>query len=129
MILAALYNETHHAKTDSADTARVDYGNGSYILHDRTSGVMTLHATGHGAFPPRAATGGSADVFVRGLGVQGQGDPWAIHCNPTPVCHGSALAAGSSSVFANSLALGRVGDPIDCGSFVATGAATVFVGG
>lgn len=46
VILAALYNGTNHAKGSSADTARVDYGNGSYVVHDRSSGAMTLNATG-----------------------------------------------------------------------------------
>ena len=46
VILAALYNGANHAKGSSADTARVDYGNGSHVIHDRSSGAMTLHATG-----------------------------------------------------------------------------------
>ncbi|MEG9884174.1 MAG: phage baseplate assembly protein V [Hyphomicrobiales bacterium] len=46
VILAALYNGMHHAKASSADMARVDYGNGSYVTHDRASGALTLHATG-----------------------------------------------------------------------------------
>ena len=85
--------------------------------------------TGHGAFPPRANTGGSGDVFVNGIGVHRQGDPWAVHCNPVPVCHGSALAAGSSTVYANGKQLGRIGDPVACGSASAQGSADVFAGG
>ena len=90
---------------------------------------ITDICTGHGPWPPRPATGASGDVFVAGLGAHRKGDPWAVHCAPGPVCHGGALAAGSSSVFVNGLPLGRIGDPIDCGSRVATGAATVFAGG
>jgi len=85
--------------------------------------------SGHGTFPPRPATGGSGDVFAEGLGVQRVGDAWAVHCNPVPVCHGGSLGAGSATVFANGKPLGRVGDPIDCGSSVASGASSVFAGG
>lgn len=49
--------------------------------------------TGHGAFPPRPST------------------------------------AGSATVFANGMPLGRVGDPVACGSSVAAGSPNVFAGG
>lgn len=85
--------------------------------------------TGHGDFPPRASTGGSATVFVNGLPVHRQGDAWASHCNPLGICHGSALAAGSGTVFVEGKQIGRVGDPVACGSAVATGSGDVFAGG
>lgn len=84
--------------------------------------------TGHGDFPPRASTGGSGDVFANGIAVHRQGDGWAVHCNPTPSCHGSSLASGSSTVYANGAPLGRIGDPVACGSSVAGGSGDVFAG-
>jgi uncharacterized Zn-binding protein involved in type VI secretion len=39
------------------------------------------------------------------------------------------LASGSSSVFINGKEAGRVGDPVACGSSVATGSNNVFAGG
>ena len=85
--------------------------------------------SGHGSFPPRPSTGASPDVYVNGIAVHRQGDGWAVHCNSVPVCHGSALATGSSTVFANGLQLGRIGDPVACGSSVAAGSANAFAGG
>lgn len=84
--------------------------------------------TGHGAFPPRASTSASPNVFANGIAVHRKGDSWAVHCNPVPSCHGSELASGSSTVFANSKDLGRIGDPVACGSSVATGSSNVFAG-
>lgn len=84
--------------------------------------------TGHGAWPPRASTGGSSNVFVNGIPVHRKGDSWAVHCDSTPSCHAGALADGSSTVFVNGLPVGRVGDPVDCGSAVAAGSPNVFAG-
>ncbi len=85
--------------------------------------------TGHAGFPPRPSTSASPDVFVNGIAAHRQGDSWAVHCNPTPSCHGSSLQAGSSSVFVNGKALARIGDPVACGSSVAQGSPNVFAGG
>lgn len=85
--------------------------------------------TGHGAFPPRTSTSGSPNVFVNGIAVHRQGDSWAVHCDPTLACHGGTLAAGSATVFVNGLPIGRVDDPVDCGSLVASGSGNVFAGG
>lgn len=68
-------------------------------------------------------------MFAMGLAVHRQGDSWAVHCDPKPSCHGGSLASGSGTVFANGKQLGRIGDPVDCGSAVAAGASTVFAGG
>lgn len=84
--------------------------------------------TGHGGFPPRASTSASGDVFVNGVAVHRKGDSWAVHCDSTPSCHDGKLAEGSSTVFVNGLPIGRVGDPIDCGSTVASGSDNVFAG-
>lgn len=86
--------------------------------------------SGHGCWPPRPNTEGSADVFVNGLPVHRQGDAWAAHtCPPIPETHASVLASGSSTVFANGKQVGRIGDPVACGSSVATGSENVFAGG
>ncbi|WP_102870507.1 PAAR domain-containing protein [Phaeobacter inhibens] len=85
--------------------------------------------TGHGPFPPRASTGGSGSVFINGIAGHRQGDAWAVHCDPQPVCHGGSLGTGSRTVYANGKQLGRIGDPVDCGSAVASGSGDVFAGG
>ncbi|WIY23786.1 PAAR domain-containing protein [Parasedimentitalea psychrophila] len=77
--------------------------------------------TGHGAFSPRASTGGSGNVLANGISVHRQGDGWAAHCIPGPLCHGGSLASGSGSVSANGQQLGRIGEPVDCRSSVAGG--------
>ena len=85
--------------------------------------------TGHGCFPPRESTGGSGDVFVNGIHVHRLGDGWASHCCPGSGCHGGLLDAGSGTVSANGKQLGRIGDPVSCGSSVASGSGDVFAGG
>jgi len=94
-------------------------------------GVCRLGDTcsGHGAFPPRANDSASSDVFVNGIGAHRQGDHWVTHCDPTPVCHDSTLASGSATVFVNGVQLGRIGDPVACGSTVVVGSGNVFAGG
>lgn len=85
--------------------------------------------SGHGCFPSRPNVSASPNVYVNGIPVHRQGDAWAVHCCPPPVCHDSVLASGSSTVFANGIQLGRVGDPVACGSVAASGSANVFAGG
>ncbi|WP_246099022.1 PAAR domain-containing protein [Tepidimonas thermarum] len=55
------------------------------------------------------------------------GDAWGTHCCGL-ACHASVLAKGSSSVFAEGQAVGRIGDPVACGSAVAQGSMNVFAG-
>lgn len=86
-------------------------------------------STGHGSFPPTAATAGSTDVFANGIGVVRVGDPYAPHGSPSPsVPHSRTLSAGSGSVFANGIAIGRIGDSISCGDASAAGSADVMSG-
>jgi len=86
--------------------------------------------TGHGCWPSRPSTGASPNVHANGIPVHRVGDGWAAHtCPSIPETHASALAQGSSTVFANGRRLGRIGDPVACGSAVATGSADVFAGG
>jgi uncharacterized Zn-binding protein involved in type VI secretion len=86
--------------------------------------------TGHGCWPPRPSTGASPDVHANAIPMHRVGDGWAAHtCPAIPETHASQLAAGSSTVFANGKRLGRIGDPVACGSAVATGSSNVFAGG
>lgn len=86
--------------------------------------------TGHGCWPPRPSTGASPNVFVNGIAVHRQGDAWAPHtCPSIPETHASVLAAGSSTVYVNGKQIGRIGDPVACGSSVASGSGNVFAGG
>lgn len=84
--------------------------------------------TGHGCFPPRSNAQGSPNVFCNSIPVHRQGDSWNVHCCGIP-CHGGSLAAGSSSVNSNSRQLGRISDPVSCGSAAANGSGNVFAGG
>lgn len=83
--------------------------------------------TGHGCFPSRPSNQGSPNVFVNTIPVHRESDSWSSHCCVS--CHSSVLASGSSTVFVNGLEMGRIGDPVACGSNVATGSQNVFAGG
>lgn len=84
--------------------------------------------TGHGCFPSRPNDQGSPNVFVNSIPAHRQSDHWVTHCCPPP-CHDSNLAAGSPNVFVNNLQVGRIGDPVACGSACATGSPNVFANG
>ena len=83
--------------------------------------------TGHSCYPPRPNVQASPNVFVNGKGWHRQGDAWAVHCCG-PSCHGSVLAAGSTTVFANKKPVARITDPVACGSVALTGSGDVFSG-
>lgn len=87
--------------------------------------------TGHAhCYPPRPSTGASLTVRVNGIPAHRQSDGWASHgACPVHSPHGDSLAAGSPTVRVNNLQLGRIGDPVSCGSAVATGSSTVFANG
>ena len=89
--------------------------------------------TGHECFPPRKSTSGSPNVFVNNIPAHREGDGWSVHtCSHPKVPHGShggVLASGSGTVYANGHQLGRVDDPVSCGSSVATGSENVYAGG
>jgi uncharacterized Zn-binding protein involved in type VI secretion len=76
----------------------------------------------------RRGTSAAVSVFINGIAVHRVGDAWATHCC-SPACHASVLAEGSPSVFAEGQAVGRIGDPVACGSVVAQGSPDVFAGG
>jgi len=83
--------------------------------------------TGHGCFGGRPNAAGSGDVLVNSLPAHRQTDGWNTHC--CVVCHGGSTSAGSGTVYANSLQLARIGDPVDCGSGIAAGSGDVLAGG
>lgn len=83
----------------------------------------------HCSLPVRAV--GSPNVIVSGL-------PWSCvsHINVTHLLPGSPcpahvapIGAGSSSVFVNGLAAGRIGSPIVTCTVTASGSPNVFCGG
>jgi uncharacterized Zn-binding protein involved in type VI secretion len=83
--------------------------------------------TGHGCFPPMPSITASTNVFCNGIGVVRVSDVYTGHCCG-PACHGGVLAAGSSTVFVNGRALGRIGDLVSCGDHVGQGSSNSFCG-
>lgn len=82
--------------------------------------------TGHGSFPPRNSSGGSGNVIINGCGAHRVGDSWVSHGSDSPSSsHGGSGAAGSPNVLTNSSPQCRIGDPISCGSSMATGSGNV----
>lgn len=53
-------------------------------------------------------------------------DSYPPHATPPCIPHAGLLADGSPNVFVNDLKMGRIGDPVDCGDFVAQGSGNVF---
>lgn len=84
--------------------------------------------TGHGSFPPRPNSGASGDTYINSRGAHRVGDGYIPHGSPSPSPpHGAVAAAGSPNVFTNSKAQCRIGDPVSCGSAMATGSGNVIV--
>lgn len=86
-------------------------------------------STGHSGFPARNTVQGSQNVFAEGKGIHRVGDNWVTHCNAQGVCHDGSTVSGSTTVFCNGKQVARIGDSISCGDAIATGKATVNVGG
>ncbi|MEZ4296425.1 MAG: PAAR domain-containing protein [Polyangiaceae bacterium] len=89
------------------------------------------HCTGHShAYPPRPLIEASANVSADGIRICRVEDALAVHpcaCGNCPP-HGGKVASGSASVTINTKAAARVGDPVDCGSSIATGSAGLVIG-
>lgn len=83
--------------------------------------------SGHGCWPSRPNDTASPNVYANNIPIHRQSDHWVVHCCPPP-CHDGVLAAGSPTVYINNLQCGRIGDPVSCGSTVATGSPNVFAG-
>ena len=82
--------------------------------------------TGHGCWPPRPNDQASIDVIINRRAAHRQTDHWAIHCCGD--CHDGHLQRGSQTVLINNLPAARIGDPVDCGSYVMTGSDNVIIG-
>ena len=81
-----------------------------------------MQCTGHGCWPARPSTQGTDLFDVEGTPVHLQAHTWAAHtCPSIPETHASQLAAGSSLFDVEGLQVGRVDDPVACGSTVAEG--------
>ena len=86
--------------------------------------LQGMMCTGHGCWPPRASSAGSAHFRVNGTPVHLQGHAWGAHtCPAIPETHASVLASGAARFRVNGAQVGRVGDPVACGSSVAQGVA------
>ena len=72
---------------------------------------------------------GSDDVFAENTGIVRFGDTVQIHNVPGCTPHAPGLVVGSSTVFVNNKACGRLGDTYGGGELILTGAQTVIVGG
>ncbi|MDR1514930.1 MAG: PAAR domain-containing protein [Synergistaceae bacterium] len=78
--------------------------------------------TGHGCWPPRPSVEGTGLFDVEGIPVHLQSHAWAAHtCPDIPETHASVLAAGSNLFDVEGKQVGRIGDPVACGSTVAQG--------
>lgn len=90
-------------------------------------------STGHGCTGSTTIASSNTDGTVKanGINIIVVGAPTVSHpFPPNPPCapHVANLNAGSSSVFINGIAVGRVGDSADAGSMT-SGSDNVFVGG
>jgi len=90
-------------------------------------------STGHGcdATTTIAAPNNDGTVHANGIDVIVVGAPTSPHtilAGEVCVPHSAQLNAGSSSVFINGIAVGRVGDSADAGAMI-TGSPNVFAGG
>lgn len=92
----------------------------------RPAARITDKCTGHGSFPPRLPAQGSPNVFINNKQAVRKDDLWQPHCSGS--CHTGKSKKGSGTVFINGKDAMRIGDPIDCGSFIAQGSNNVFIG-
>lgn len=81
--------------------------------------------SGHPTAEPRAAVGGSMDVFINNKQAVRVGDAWDAHGAPR---HLGTGISGSPTVFVNGMPLMRTNDPISCGSLAGQGSLDTFSG-
>ena len=89
-------------------------------------------STGHGCVGTTTLNGDNTDgtVHANNIDIAVIGAPTVSHpFPPNPPCapHTAQLNAGSSTVFINNIAVGRIGDSADAGAMT-TGSADVFAG-
>jgi len=78
--------------------------------------------------PPTTLTTGSSDTFANSIACAFVTSETSPHTVGKPKEHVSFVEAGSGTVFINSNAAARIGDPIACGQTVASGSPNVFSG-
>jgi uncharacterized Zn-binding protein involved in type VI secretion len=87
--------------------------------------LLGMACTGHGCWPSRNSIEGTGLFDVEGIPVHLQTHHWSVHCCTHPGvphgCHDSTLASGSRLFDVEGLQVGRIGDPVACGSSVAEG--------
>lgn len=83
--------------------------------------------SGHGCFPPRPNTQGSATVTVNNIPVHCVSHAWPPHRCGKQV-HDGVLSSGADDVTVEGLPVGHIGASVSCGSVVAQGSPDVFVG-
>lgn len=90
-------------------------------------------STGHGCDGTTTIADSNTDhtVFANGINIIVIGAPTVVHNIPGGsgcVPHTHQLTAGSSSVYINGIAVGRIGDAADSGAMI-SGSGNVFAGG
>lgn len=84
-------------------------------------------STGHDGYFPVVPAGASGNVFVNGLGVVRQGDPYQPHWKPKHPPH-TGTAESGATVFVNGKPAQRAGDPNSCGDTASNGSGNVGFG-
>lgn len=83
-------------------------------------GVIGSVCSGHGGFPSRPAVSGDSFLKVSGIAVLVDGSAFPVHSDGNSAHAGSAI--GSRGWFKiNGKNVVCVGDPVDCGSVLASG--------
>ena len=85
--------------------------------------------SGHASFTPTVIAASVAPtVIIEGSAVATVDAPTAGCVSPSPGAHPSKVAAGSGTVTAGGKPVARIGDALDCGAKMVSGASTVAVG-
>lgn len=86
------------------------------------------NCTGHTCWPPRPSIEGEGRFTIAGKAAHLQGHGWGPHkCGSNT--HTGTLSSGAGGFTVGGRQLGRVGDPVSCGSKVAQGNSRFTVGG
>lgn len=89
---------------------------------------VTDIGSAHESYPDTDVIAGSNDTDSDSLPVCRVGDPLRPHSSPSPSpIHNRQLAKGSSNTDVNSLPVGYISCPVDCGGLIVTGSSGVSV--
>lgn len=83
------------------------------------------NCTGHDACGGVPLISGSDNVLVNGKSCGRKGDNYASHGCLVHPGHSDVIAAGSATVFVNSIPIARIGDSVSIGGSVADGSPNV----